>query len=1038
MVRNFRQIIGISLVFSFSILLFIGIYSQMIPSQNKQTAKQGVLDLSKEDFHKLGVVSLDGEWEFYQGQLLTPADFQSGTRRDVSYIDVPGLWKGKTIEGGVSNKGYGTYRLLVRVDNTDDIYGMKLRSIRMSHRLYVDGKLEGGSGLPAINKETNMPGNTPYSTFFHVNSQEFEILLQVANYEYMSGGIVNAIQFGLHADISKLNSLLIGGDLSLILVLVMFGAYHLSLYFLRSREKTYLLSGLYLFSTAGVQFLYGEKLFQRLLPQIPFDITYKMLDSFEFVSSILCLLFFCSIHQKLISRNKIRLLIAPIVLIVVVIIIFPYALYNEVRSLFFLYIGFVPVLLLGRMVYLFFDSKRGTYERKELGLFIVAIVSLMVSLVDGVLYSESAINSDLWHKVGVIGFITIMNLLLAVRLTNAYEKTELLTHRLTVSNQLKDEFLMHTSHEIKTPLHGIMNITSSLLDDDEHNLSVRQKQNLWLVKDTSVKLSMLMQDLIDVTRLKHGELRLLMTVVDVRAVTQIVFDVLQFELAGKALRLDNQVPPDMWVQADENRLRQIMYNLVHNAMKHTEQGMISVSASILEEDIHIVVEDTGTGISPDKYAKVFEYFEQQEHALPEDGYTGMGVGLYISRKLVERMGGDIRIEWTEVGQGTRMAFKLPMAINYMPVSQERSMRDSYQQRHGNDPESLDSLEEHAHTILVVDDEASNMYTLLNILKRHSYNVLTAFSAKEAMSKMSEHPQIDLIILDVMMPGVSGIELCRVLRTQHSILDLPILFATAKDTSQDIALGFSVGANDYVTKPFEAETLIARIQTLIAMKTSIQEAIRNELAFHQAQIKPHFLYNALSSVISFCYTDGEKAAYLLSKLSQFLRYILDMDRNDLFVNLHRELDLIDAYVEIEKARYGDRFEFICYVDESLKHFSIPSLCIQPFVENAIRHGLFEKDEYGTVTLTIQEGDGYLHVTIQDNGIGIPDDLLYQMANGEHGSGGIAIANIRKRVDRIPGASLSINSEMGRGTKVTMYLPLTGKDKEVFVERWDELD
>ncbi|WP_341833446.1 hybrid sensor histidine kinase/response regulator [Paenibacillus pectinilyticus] len=1035
--RGFRKIIGIGLVFSLSILLFMGIYAQMVPHQNMETAKRGVLDLTNYDFHKLGVVTLNGDWEFYEGKLLEPADFQKGLLTDVAYLNVPERWNGKTKEGGMSRKGYGTYRLIVSVKDADEIYGLKLRSIRMSHRLYIDGKLAGESGLPATSKEANLPGNTPYSTFFHANIKDIEIILQVSNYEYLTGGIVNAIQFGLHADISKLNSLLIGSDLAIIMMLVMFGAYHLSLYILRSRDKTYLLSGLYLLSTAGVYALYGEKLFQRLLPEMPFEIVYKMLDVFEFLSSMLIILFFCSIHHQLISRKKMKLLIAPIILILAAIIVLPYSLYNEMRDIFFLYIGFVPIAILFRMIYLFFRSEKGTYERKELGLFIVAIIALLASLIDGVLYSESTISSDIWHKVGIIGFITLMNLLLAVRLTNAYEKTELLTHRLTVSNQLKDEFLMHTSHEIKTPLHGIMNITSSLLDDDEHNLSARQKQNLWLVKDTSVKLSMLMQDLIDVTRLKHGELRLLMTVVDVRAVTQIVFDVLQFELAGKTVQLDNQVPTDMWVQADENRLRQIMYNLVHNAMKHTEKGVIRVSASAVDDYIHITVEDTGTGIPLDKYPKVFVYFEQQEHVLPEDGYTGMGVGLYISRKLVERMGGDIRIDWSEVGQGTRMMFKLPTALDYIPVNQERSIADFYQQRDVNDTDSLDIMEAHAHTILIVDDEASNIYTLLNILKRQRYNVIAAFSAKEALVKMSEHPQIDLVILDVMMPGISGIELCRLLRAQHSILDLPILFATVKDTSQDIALGFSAGANDYVTKPFEAETLVARIQTLIAMKTSIQEAIRNELAFHQAQIKPHFLYNALSSVISFCYTDGEKAAYLLSKLSQFLRYILDMDRNDLFVSLHRELELIDAYVEIEKARYGERFEFICYVDESLKHLSIPSLSIQPFVENAIRHGLFEKDGYGTVTLTIQEGDRYLLVTVQDNGIGIPDDLLYQMASGERGSGGIAIMNIRKRLDNLPGASLTISSEMGRGTKVTMYLPLNGRDQDTIDERWEEL-
>ncbi|BFT73793.1 ATP-binding protein [Paenibacillus sp. P36] len=1033
--HKLRQFIGIVVVFSLSVLLFIGIYSQATPNKVDQPAKHGMLDLRNWDLRQQGLTSLDGEWEFYEGKLLEPGDFHNGPRPDVTYLTVPGTWKGKDNEQGMSRKGFGTYRLKVLVQgNDDDIYGVKLRSIRMSHRLYIDGQLQGESGRPAESKAMHAPGNTPYSAFFHTDAKEIEFIIQVSNYEFFTGGIVNSIQFGSHKDIASLDNILTGSDMVAIFVLVMFGTYHISFYLLRKQEKTYLLSGLYLFSLSIVQLLFGEKIFQRLLPNIPFDIVYKALDVSQFLSSLLSILFFCSLDKRLIPRQKMMWLLSPILLYLAVIIVLPYSLYNEVRYAFFVYIGLVPLYILIRMVQLYVRSQRGGHDRKEILLFIAAIISLLIFLIDGSLYAENAVASDLLSKVGVICFITLMNILLAVRFKNAYEKNELLTHQLVVSNQLKDEFLMHTSHEVKTPLHGIMNITSYLLDDDEHNLSAKQKESLWLIKDTSIKLSMLMRDLIDVSRLKQGELRLQMGVVDVRTVTQIVFDVLQFELAGKTVRLDNQVPPDVWVEADENRLRQVMYNLIHNSIKHTYTGSITLTATVAEGIVYITVADTGTGIPKDKHTKIFEYFDQLDQRLPDDGYTGMGVGLYISRKLVERMGGRIGVDWSEVGHGTRVTFSLSKAAEKALIYEHTNDElDGQSGRVIPRRDSLDILEEHASTIMIVDDEASNIYTLLNILKRYRYNVVTAFSAKEAMAKMKEYPQIDLVILDVMMPGVSGIELCRMLRTHHSILDLPILFATAKDTLQDIALGFRAGANDYLTKPFEAETLLARIHTLIAMKTSIQEAIMSELAFHQAQIKPHFLYNALSSVISFCYTDGEKAAYLLSKLSQYLRYILDMDRHELYVSLGRELELIDAYVEIEKARFGERFDVRYYVDDDLKDVSIPSLCIQPFIENAIRHGLFEKDGHGTVTLSIQEGDRYLQIAVQDDGVGIHDDLLYSIASGRSRTGGIGIANIRKRLDAIPGATVTVSSELGRGTKVVMYLPLTSTEFATMEER-----
>ncbi|WP_338044692.1 ATP-binding protein [Paenibacillus periandrae] len=1016
----YRKLLVMGLIFSLFMALFIAIYAQTIPNRDTPPAKHGVQDLSNWDFNRQGLVVLDGEWEFYEGQMLEPADFKQGSRTAASYISVPSTWKGDQTVGGVSKTGYGTYRLKVIVPVTDEVLGLKMRSIRMSHRLYINGKVEGSSGQPAADPLLHKPGNTPYTAFFQPKDRELEIVIQVANYVYVNGGIVNSIQLGLHQDITKMNSIQIGTDIAAVFILGMFGVYHLSFYFLGRREKTYLFSGLYLLTLLLNQMLFGEKLLLRLLPELPFDAGYKLLDLSEFLSAAVIILFFCSIDMRLLTSRKMNLMLAPIVLYMAATLTLPYQVHSQIKPVFLLYIGITAMYLLGRMIYLYSLNERDSSNRKELMLFICGIVSLTAFLIDGILYTVNIVPTDLLGKVSILCFIAFINMLLSIRFANAYEKTEKLTHQLMVSNQRKDEFLTHTSHEIKTPLHGIMNMTSHLLVDEERNLTLKQKQNLWLIKDTSVKLSMLIHDLIDVTRLKHGELRLHLTVVDVRVVVQIVFDVLEFELLGKEVRFDNRVGSDVWVRADENRLRQIMYNLVHNAIKHTVKGTITVMSSVLNDTVSIFVEDTGTGISKTKQAAIFGYFEQFNQPIPEDGYTGMGVGLYISRKLVEQMEGDIRVDWSEVGQGTRMMFTLP-SVAPIPFYRETAYTTLEPQRVTRDLLPLDILDQQGHTIMIVDDEASNIHILLNILKRHKYNVLTALSAKEALVKIKQHPQVDLVILDVMMPETSGIELCRILRGGYSILDLPILFTTVKETSQDIAIGFRAGANDYVTKPFDAETLIARIQTLLAMKTAIQEAIRNEQAFHQAQIKPHFLYNALSSVISFCYTDGEKAAYLLTMLSAYLRYILDMDRSTLFVPLSRELELIHAYVEIERARFGERFEFVCDVDKSVHYHHIPSLCIQPFVENAIRHGLFEKEGYGQVTLKIDEGEGYIKVIIEDDGIGIPNDLLYQMSKGESPNVGIGIPNIRKRLDTIPGATLTFSSEMGRGTRVTMYLP-----------------
>ncbi|OKP91653.1 histidine kinase [Paenibacillus helianthi] len=1003
-------------------MLFL--YMESLKSAVMPLAKHGVLDLRETRLPDQGLVNLNGEWDFYEGRLLTPADLNEETVKGQLYLNVPGAWEGKHKNEGMHRKGYGTYHLKLLVPNGDSVYGIKINNIRMSHKLYINGKLEGESGVPVKAKEQSHPGNTPYTVFFHSSDETIDIVIQVANYEFINGGVIRPIQFGAQKEILWLGAFGIGADLACILIFIMFGAHQLTMYFPERRDRSNLYCGIFLLCFSVSQMLQDEKLFQRLLPDISFNVTYKLMDlSIFFMIPVLGILLFSSLNSRLMSRKLQILLIGPFTAYAAAILILPYRIYNEVKPEYLLYLVLMDIYIIARLVFLWIISKKGTHESKELILFILAIVSMMIYLVGDLLSTENILASDIVSKLAALGFVMLMNTLLAIRFSRTFEKTQALTHELMVSNQIKDEFLIHTSHELRTPLHGIMNISSSLLDNSEGTLSAGQLESLWLVKDTAVKLSMLMQDLIDVTRLKHGDLQMQFSVVNVRAAVQIVLDVLQFELADKDVALVNQVSPKLWVHADENRFRQILYNLVHNAIKHTDRGMISVNGTISDNMVHLFVQDTGEGIAPDKQSDLLIRDDPFGASGPEGRYSGMGVGLYISRKLVEGMGGQIRLDWTEAGKGTRMAFTIPSAKERRSAADNEAELPRF--RNPRKSGSLEITEQYEYTILIVDDEASNIHALLTILRRHPYNVLTALSGREALDKVSRYPRIDLVILDVMMPDMSGIELCRKLREKYTILDLPILFATAKDRSQDIALGFAAGANDYLSKPFDGETLIARIQTLLVMKTSIHQAIQNELAFYQAQIKPHFLYNALSSVISFCYTDGEKAAYLLSSLSQYLRYILDMDHKEIFVPLGRELELIDAYVEIDLARFDDRFEFVSDVNEGLKNFQIPSLIIQPLVENAIRHGLFDKDGQGVVTLTVAEEEHSLLITIEDNGSGISDDVLYRISSGERpreGTGGIGIFNIRRRLESIPGAVLTVSSKLGCGTKVMIALPL----------------
>jgi len=1024
---------GISMIPLLSFLILMGLYSYMLPDPFAPKAERGVLDLSDWNFGEQDFVNLDGEWSFYPNRLLSPDDLRSlaAPAPDLAYARIPNVWYGGSSPDAASQAKFGTYRLRVTLQEGGG-YGIGVSNVLMAHRLYVNGTEIGSGGRPAADEADYEPGTTPYTTFFRTDGRELDIVLQVANFTYPNVGGFEDLHFGLQADMLRMDGIKFGVEIAGLFILLLFSGYHLSIYIFRWKDKAYLYSALYFLTLLVLILLSGDKLVLKLLPQMPFVLSEQLYDLGGFSNYIVLGMFLYHLDRRLLTSRHLVILLAPIVLYITAMLIFPVETYSLVGNLPWYYTAFLLVPFYSYRAIRLFIKRDGQLDRKEIALLVGMLISVALILFFGMFYSLGWMQTDLWRRIAFLAVIIFMNTLLALRLANATERTEQLTERLIRQDQLKDEFLANTSHELKTPLHGILNITSFLLDEKAGSLTDRQRNELTLIQDTSTKLSTLVNDLLDVVRLRHGDLRLQETVLDLRVAAQTAFQVLEFELVGKDVNWDNGIMPGTLAVADENRVRQVLYNLIHNAIKHTKQGWIRTSSQVSDGWVTVWVEDTGIGIPEDQHEAIFGYFEQAESAAANDGYTGMGLGLYISRRLVERMGGRMFVERSAPGQGTKMAFTLlssgfsDNSAFLETAAAAAGLGTSFRGISGY-PMKLDIIDrKREHTVLIVDDEVSNIRILLGLLG-DEYNVLTAFSAAEALRKLEEHPRIDLMILDVMMPEMSGIDLCRAVRESHSVIDLPILFATVRDSLHDIELCFRAGGNDFIAKPFDPKTLAARVRTLLSIKSSIDLSLKNEIAFLQAQIKPHFLHNAISSIISFCYTDGEKAAYLLSMLSRYLRMVFERDLQTLHVPLKMELELVQAYVEIEKARFGERLVFRLQADPGLEEEMIPPFVIQPFVENAIRHGVFEKEGQGIVTLSILDGSGYIHFEIADNGVGMADDVLYRLRAGERpDDAGIGMTNVRRRLAAIPGASLTMDSALEHGTKVTVYLPKMGDE------------
>jgi CheY-like chemotaxis protein len=330
--------------------------------------------------------------------------------------------------------------------------------------------------------------------------------------------------------------------------------------------------------------------------------------------------------------------------------------------------------------------------------------------------------------------------------------------------------------------------------------------------------------------------------VDVRALCEGLLE--SFRPVAEQKQLKFEVNADSGlsrpVLTDEQRLRQILRNLLSNAFKFTDSGRVTLVASLPtpaqraalgpsatnEDLIAFSVTDTGVGVAPDKLAQIFEAFQQADGTTSRR-YGGTGLGLSISRQIAHLLGGTITVE-SEPGSGSTFTLVLPCQLLSVetPVSEEFEDHP-VRERTGRGPiitapslaDEGGTVPDHGlqdRTILVVDDDIRNVFALTSALELHGATVLYADNGAQGLEIVKAHPEIDLILMDVMMPGMDGNETTTAIRGIPGRTKLPILFLTAKAMAGDREKSFAAGASDYITKPVNLDELVISMRRLLAV------------------------------------------------------------------------------------------------------------------------------------------------------------------------------------------------------------------------------
>ena len=819
------------------------------PTVAAPSAVAGVLDLRQYDFQKDGNVELKGEWDFRWQEFAAPGrpgQTRAADRRGWSSLQMPESWTDSVFLGReLPAFGYATFRLRILLPpGLEPSVPLALwqHSFSTALALYVDGARVGTLGTVGRSEATHRPKLASVVFPAVPLHREMELTYHVSNFSYKKGGLWGGVTLGPSAEIGAARERSLFIDFALAGSLFLAGIYHLMLFFQRKRDRPALFFGLFCLIIALRALSIGEYSLAMLLPSVGWTL-HIALAFLTFYLAVPCFAAFLATLFPVRSAYVFLWVTAVIAAAFSLHVLFAdaatYTGYVDAFQICTIVLIPWALILLGQAI----------YQRREGALVSLGGIGVLFACVVLDITDASRILAlPQTTPLGVFLFTYTQALVLARQNARAHTAAEELSALLETSNEelrrldnLKDEFLANTSHELRTPLHGIIGIVESLVDGAAGKVSPILLGNLTLVSASARRLANLVNDILDFAKLRHADIILIRRTVDVRAVADMAMAISRPLIGGKDLVLLPDFAPDLPpALADEERVAQVFHNLLGNAIKFTKAGTITVRLRAEGDWILASVVDTGIGVPPEKRGLIFESFVQADGTVSRE-YGGTGLGLSISKRLVEAHGGTITVD-SAPGHGSSFTFSLPVTQSQsdheptLPAwpEEQHPIRAAVPAKGASADVQPGAAagQKRAATTLIVDDDPVNLQVLRNQLSLHNHEVVEATNGRDALRLLGEQ-DFDLVLLDVMMPGLSGYEVCSILRQHHSETQLPVIMLTAKNQIEDIVAGLESGANDYLAKPFDARELLARVGIMLKLKHAAEsqshlEALRGEM------------------------------------------------------------------------------------------------------------------------------------------------------------------------------------------------------------------
>lgn len=666
------------------LLILLVIFPSVVFSDIHQnfSIEKGQLNLRDTAISKQKI-SLEGQWAFYWRTLLQPGEFIDS--QNPQYIEAPSTWATATYTGKdkLMNEGFGTYRLLITLNEEDAnrVFSLYLPSVASAFQLWIDGKSVAGNGTVGTDRHSMKPKSYAQVISFQPTSKEIELVMQVSNFSQRKGGMWSPILFGHEQTILKHREQTIIREVMIASGILTLGFYHISLYLYRVTTLLPLFLGVFCFLISLRTLLVGNLLFMYIFPNFPWELSVKMEYLSFYVGMIIIFLFFYHLFPKE-TNKKLAQIILLICTLFSATILLPARIFTQFLVPFEGWLIFIFVYLL------YIVSIAAKRKREGAHTLLLSIVVLMLAVINDVLFYNQWIQTLDLVPIAASIFLLVQTLIVAKKSSNAFKREAALSAELLRANALLEQkvlertrdlqeknrqlyhieksrkaFFTSIAHEIGTPMQSIQGYIQLM---QSKTPSKETQHYLSIIYEKTKLFNALSKDLLDLAKLDEGQLEFNFESINVAFFLDHIEKQLRYDIEKEGIRfvlanLDEKETA-IFARMDIMRIEQVFINLVQNASKFTSpNGTICISAFFItrEEDsqngsLVMQVKDNGQGIQADLLPHVFKRGIKGK-TQPE---KGSGLGLAISMEIIKRHKGSITVQ-SKVGKGSTFTITLP-------------------------------------------------------------------------------------------------------------------------------------------------------------------------------------------------------------------------------------------------------------------------------------------------------------------------------------------------------------------------------------------